>query len=496
MLKRFSTFYSKLSLALLVSFLLLVVLLMALAQQLTRTYQDEVEQRLHRDLARHIVQDNPLIRGGEIDQQALKQSFHSMMILGPSFEFYLLGSAGEVITYSADKSRIKRQSVSLEPIKAFLGASRMLPIMGDDPRSLTRQKVFSVAEIRDGDHLMGYLYIIIGGEVYDDLTALLEQSHIVKLGVWGALAALAFGLLVSLFLFALLTRPLRRLSREMTQYRQRGFDQVLPSSETWSADSLDEIERLGATFNELVSVLEQQYLRVKGSDELRRELVSYISHDLRTPLAALLGYLETWQIRHGETEGAELVRVALENAQRVSALVEQLFELAHLDSADSRVHPEPVAIAELAQDLLQKLALAAEQQGISLSVEPRDPSLQLMADIEKLERVLTNLLDNAIRHCESGDRVWVEIEPVAGGMRVSVCDSGRGIAEEDLPHIFDPHYRGASAVTGRLGNSGLGLAISRRILQLHGSDIDVESVAGQGSRFYFVLPLPAYKQQK
>ncbi|RRJ82876.1 sensor histidine kinase [Aestuariirhabdus litorea] len=488
MLKRFATFYSKLSLALLASFLLLVVLMMALAQQLSRTYQDEVEQRLHRDLARHIVQDYPLVKGGEVDRVALRERFHSMMILGPSFEFYLLDPAGEVTTYSADDARIKRRTLSLEPIQAFLSASRMLPIKGDDPRSVARRKVFSAAEIRDGERLLGYLYIIIGGEAYDDLMALLQQSHIVKLGVWGALAALAFGLVVSLLLFALLTRPLRRLSREMSQYRQRGFEQVVPPPGQWSADSPDEIERLGATFNELVGVLEQQYLRVKGSDALRRELVSYISHDLRTPLAALLGYLETWQIRHADADGADLVRVALDNAYRVSALVEQLFELAHLDSADSAVHAEPVAIAELVQDLLQKLALQASERGIELSVEPRDPSLQLMADIEKLERVLTNLLDNAIRHCQRGDRVWVRIEAQPGGLEVSVCDSGRGIPAEELPRIFEPHYRGTNAATGKLGNSGLGLAISRRILQLHGSDIGVESRLGEGSRFFFVLP--------
>ncbi|WP_426415254.1 sensor histidine kinase [Aestuariirhabdus sp. LZHN29] len=488
MLTRFATFYSKLSLALLTSFLLLVVLLMALAQQLTRTYQDEVEQRLHRDLALHVVQDNPLVRDGEIDHEALRQRFHSMMILGPSFEFYLLDPTGKVTTYSADKDRIKRSSVGLQPIKAFLAGSQMLPIMGDDPRSRSRQKVFSVAEIRDGERLAGYLYIIIGGEAYDDLMALLQQSHIVKLGVWGALAALAFGLLVSLLLFALLTRPLRRLSREMSQYRQRGFEQVVPTPHRWRADSPDEIERLGATFNELVEVLEQQYLRVKGSDALRRELVSYVSHDLRTPLAALLGYLETWQIRYAGAEGAELVQVALDSGHRVSALVEQLFELAHLDSADSAVHPEPVAIAELVQDLLQKLSLQAQQREIALAVEPRDPSLQLMADIEKLERVLTNLLENAIRHCDRGGRVWVEIATTAQGLRVSVCDTGAGIASEDLPHIFEPHYRGANAVSGRFGNSGLGLAISRRILQLHGSEIAVESQLGKGSRFHFVLP--------
>ncbi|WP_250656251.1 sensor histidine kinase [Alkalimarinus coralli] len=491
-----NSFYSKLVLGLLGSFLLIGVLLMALVEQLTIRYQNEVEQKLHLELAAHVVGDDSLLKDGEIDQQALEHAFHSMMILGPSFEFYVLTPKGEVTTYSAEDEKIKRKKVDLAPIRQFLSGTEVLPILGDDPRSRFRQKIFSVAEIKQNDQLKGYLYIIIGGEIYDSTVDLLKSSHIIKLSVWGLFAALLFSLIVVLLLFAMLTRPLRKLTADMKKFRSEGFDKgVLPSSD-WDEQSTDEIQRLGATFNAMASTLKQQYEKVRTTDELRRELISYVSHDLRTPLAALQGYLETWQLKQNsltEDESAELIRVAANNAQQVSRLVEQLFELAHLDADNTQLTMEPVSIAELAQDVLQKLQLDAQQHGIRLDVNPKDPSLIACADIEKLERVFTNLVDNAIRHCSEGDSVGIDISRQGEQLQVSVTDTGSGISPEDIPHIFEAHYRGRTPDNQEQrgkherANSGLGLAITRRIIELHGSAIAVESEPGKGTSFSFCL---------
>ncbi len=490
-----NSFYSKLVLGLLASFLLIGLLLTVLVQQLTTRYQNEIEQKLHLELAEHVVGDDSLLKDGEIDQKALKHAFHSMMVLGPSFEFYVLTPAGDVTTYSADDDKIKRMSVNLEPVKQFLSGNERLPILGDDPRSEYREKIFSVAEIRQDEELKGYLYIIIGGEIYDSIVGLLQNSHIIQLSVWGLVAGLLFSLIVVLLLFAMLTRPLRRLANEMKQFRDEGFEDAPKISYDWDENSADEIHRLGTTFNAMSSTLRQQYEKVRTTDELRRELISYVSHDLRTPLAALQGYLETWQLKQTnitETESAELIQVAVNNAQQISRLVEQLFELAHLDAENTHLQMEPVSIAELAQDVLQKLTLEAEKKGVSLDVNPKDPSLMAMANIEKLERVFTNLIDNAIRHCKEGGKVSVDIVKAGRQWWVTVKDSGVGISDEDLPHIFEAHYRGKvsgvdeSAQSDR-ANSGLGLAITRRIIELHNSKIEVKSTLGEGTSFSFPL---------
>jgi signal transduction histidine kinase len=472
------------------------IILLILAQYLTRSYQNEVEQKLHYQLAEHVVHDNKLLQNGEIDHAALKNAFHSMMILGPSFEFYILGPQGEVKTYSADPQRIKKHVVDIGPIHDFMNSQSSLPILGDDPRSEDKHKIFSVAPIFENiegdDVLQGYLYIIIGGEIYDGIVDLLQKSHILSIAVWSLAMAMLFGLLVILILFALLTRPLRRLTQDMQQFRQEGFkyDQ-LPVSE-WQHNSADEIERLGSTFNEMAKTLNIQYQKVKNTDELRRELISYVSHDLRTPLASLQGYLETWHLKNKELtaeEGEKLIDVAMKNAQHMSRLIEQLFELAHLDSVTVTLATEPLGIAEFAQDVLQKMSLEASKKQVVLDVEPKDSSIMVMANIEKLENVFTNLIDNALRHCEAGDSITIQILPsdIEGKVSVSVKDSGLGIAEKDLPLIFDAHFKASNSVRANGRNSGLGLAISKRIVELHGSELKVKSTLGKGTQFSFDL---------
>ncbi len=490
------SFYSKLSLGLIISFVVMGIILLVLAQYLTRSYQNEVEQKLHYQLAEHVVHDNELLKNGEIDHTALKNAFHSMMILGPSFEFYILGPQGQVKTYSAEPQRIKKQVVDIQPIQAFLSNQSNLPILGEDPRSEDTHKIFSAAPILENiqgkEVLQGYLYIIIGGEIYDGIVDLLQQSHILSLAAWSLVLAMLFGLVIILILFALLTRPLRRLTQDMQQLRQKGFEQgQLPLSQ-WQQNSADEIERLGSTFNEMAKTLNVQYQKVKNTDELRRELISYVSHDLRTPLASLQGYLETWHLKNKELtpqESEELINVAMRNAQHMSRLIEQLFELAHLDSETVILHTEPVCIAEFAQDVLQKMALEASKQQISLNIEPKDSSIMVMANIEKLENVITNIIDNALRHCEAGDSINIEVLPSknAGHFSVSIKDTGLGIAEKDLPFIFDAHFKASNSVCGKGRNSGLGLAISKRIIELHGSELKVISVLGEGVQFSFEL---------
>ncbi|MFT6261401.1 MAG: signal transduction histidine kinase [Crocinitomicaceae bacterium] len=484
------SFYSKLSFGLLVSFLLIGLLLMLIAQHLTQGYQNEVEQKLHLQLASHVVYDNALLKNGEIDITALKNTFHNMMILGPSFEFYLLDPQGNISTYSADPNRIKKSHVDLKPIQDFLSGNVNLPILGDDPRSMSNHKIFSVAPIYDGAILKGYLYIIIGGEIYDGIVQLFKSSHNATLAVWSLLVALVFGLISALLLFALLTRPLRRLTHDMHNFRKDGFklSQLPPSK--WQSDSADEIQRLGVTFNEMAGALNNQYQKIKSTDELRRELISYVSHDLRTPLASLQGYLETWQLKHRQlsvVESEQLINIAMKNAQHMSRLIEQLFELAHLDADDVTLSKEPLAIAELAQDVIIKLSLQAEKKGLHLKLLTKDISLIAQGNIEKLESVFSNLIDNAIRHCEQGDSILVTIGKQSNSLLVSIKDTGLGISEEDLPKIFDRHFRASNSAKGKGANSGLGLAISSRILTLHGSNLKVTSCLGEGTEFSFQL---------
>ena len=423
-----------------------------------------------------------------LNPAGLETAFHNMMILGPAFEFYLLDTEGKIIQHAAKPpSKVNRTHVSLEPIRTYLdGAS--VPVFGDDPRGLTRQKIFSVAPIeKPGGDL--YLYIIIAGEEYDNVATLVGDSLSVQLAGWTLFVGLGVVLLLSLGLVVQFTRPLRALRDDINAFRVDGFTTGTVPDNRWDAASSGEVHQLGTAFQEMADSVQTRYQKVRTTEELRRELLSYISHDLRTPLASLEGYLETWQIKES-TDASESARhyiqTARKNAQQVAGLVEQLFELANLDSGNVTMHMEVVPIAEFAQDVIQKFQLDADERSIQLNVRPQDPALRVDADLEKLERVFTNLVDNALRHCTAGDEIAIEFSQEASQVRVQVVDAGSGIPETELDQILEPHYRATNA--RRQGpNSGLGLAITRRLLELHDATIEVTSELKQGTTFSFSL---------
>jgi signal transduction histidine kinase len=206
-------------------------------------------------------------------------------------------------------------------------------------------------------------------------------------------------------------------------------------------------------------------------------------------------------------ERRRFLDISLRNASSLQKLVEELFELAKLDARQVKLTPEPIQIAELAQDVALKLAPQAEKAGVSLVVEPVSELPLVSCDIAMMERVLTNLMENALRFTPSAGSVRVALSARDDTVQVTVADTGTGIDPEDLPHVFDRFYRADKSRDRSTGGSqnateyggrgaGLGLAIARQIVELHGSTLDVESRPGEGSRFSFSLsacpiPIPA-----
>jgi PAS domain S-box-containing protein len=224
---------------------------------------------------------------------------------------------------------------------------------------------------------------------------------------------------------------------------------------------------------------------------LRRDLIANVSHDLRTPLAALHGYLETLLMK-GESLPPEKRRSYLETAARQSehmgTLISELFELVKLDFKGFEIHPEPVQLGELAQDVLQKFHLAAEKKGIALEADIAAGLPSVQADIGLIERALDNLIDNALRHTPSGGVVSLAVTASDGRVEIRVADTGRGIPAAEIPHIFERFYRVDKSRTTGTGGAGLGLAIVKRIIDLHGVRMEVTSAPNEGAAFSFALP--------
>jgi signal transduction histidine kinase len=362
------------------------------------------------------------------------------------------------------------------------------PVLGDDPKNATGKKVFSAAPIERNGILEGYLYVILGGEEYDSVTQKLKGSYILRLSAWMIGAGLLFALAAGLVLFGLLTGRLKKLAAVMEAFEggTAGADADLPKPQ----GPPDEIDRLSTTFREMAARIEAQMAELKASDKMRRELVANVSHDLRTPLATLQGYIETLLIKENQytpEERRHYLDIAIRHCRRLNTLVTELLELARLESARMDLSLEPFDLRELIQDICQKFSLTAEQKKIELRQQFESSVPFVEADIALIERALENLIENALSYTPEKGKVSVSVS-LETGVMIRISDTGPGIPEKDLPHIFNRFYRSDPFSMKKRGHTGLGLAITARILQLHGRKIQVESQPGKGSCFSFSLP--------
>lgn len=486
----FKSLYARLALGLVLIVALLSGLYLLVTLQAGRLYSQELNQQFNRELAANLIRETGIeVRNDRFDREALKSIFHAYMVINPSIEVYLLNRDGRILAYSAPPDRVRLDAVSLGPVKQFLRTGDRLPIVGDDPRHPTAHKVFSAAPIGLPASPQGYLYIVLAGEKLDSVAAMLQGSYILQLALAALLVAALAGLLGGLWLLRRVTRRLQRLDRAMTRFEESDLEDFAPPPDLDTSPD-DELGRLGRTFSRMAERITQQVGALKHTDALRRELVANVSHDLRTPIASLQGYLETLLMKEpalSETERRQYLAIALRHSERLGRLVGELFELAKLDSEPVELNCEPFSPGELVQDVVMKYQLGARRQNVRLRANIPADLPYVKADIGLIERVLDNLLENAIRHTPADGEVLIELRASNDKVRIGIADTGCGIPAEELPHVFDRFYQINKNERDTNGTAGLGLAIAKRILDLHASTIHVDSAPERGTRFDFSL---------
>ncbi|MBI5473771.1 MAG: HAMP domain-containing histidine kinase [Ignavibacteriae bacterium] len=476
--------YWKLSAAFLVPLLLVGAGYTYLTLFSSEMYFAETSQRLNVGLAQRIVEDIKPFINGKPNLEGMNQLFHDVMVVNPSVEVYLLDSEGKILTFDAPKEKVKARSVSLQPIAEFLQSDGKKLVLGDNPRDLRTPKVFSVAPVTLDDKVVGYVYVILSGEEFDSTADRIRQSHFLTLGLQGLLVSLAAAGCIGLAALALVTRKLRRLTAAALAFTEGDYSRRV------SITSNDELDELGRAFNTMADTLSQHVSDLERTDALRRELIANVSHDLRTPLASAQGYLETVLMKESDLSAPErqsYLEIIFSNMERLSRLIEELFELSKLEAKQTQLHVEPFSIADLANDLAQKFAPIAEKKEVRIVPEFSQNLPSVVADIGLIDRVLHNLLDNAISYTNSGGEAKIVLREYGSKLRVSIEDTGVGISAQDLPYVFNRFYQ--SRTHGKTGGAGLGLAIAKKILEAHGEVISVESRAGEGTKFSFELPL-------
>ena len=468
----------------------------------TELYLQEVSQNLNRGLASNIakmMRDQLLNATGDVNEAGVAEILNWMMVVNPSAHFYLLGLDGSILAYDEKTGEIRLERVDVDPIFEFLRqqqlpSRRSRTLLGDDPREPGLPKIFSAAPISFRGSTRHYLYIVLTGQDGDSTTTRLRDSYILRLSARNGLVYLAVALLAGFLVFGRLAQPLRRLAARMQEFRTQGAD---PGPRT-AVSATGEIRLLDKTFEEMSQRIELQMEEIERMARGRRELIANVSHDLRTPIASLRGYLDTLALKDGvlskETRD-EYLQIAVRQSERLGRLVDELFELTKLDAHEVEPKFERFKLAELVQDNVQRFQLQAKEKGVQL-VADFDPDLPpVRADVGLMERALENLIENALHFTADGGAVTVELREAGTRLNVRVIDTGCGIAAEDLPHIFDRYYRSRPGHGPASKGAGLGLAITRRILELHDSELDIESTLHVGTIVSFSLAAEARTQQ-
>ncbi len=460
-----------------------------------RLYYEELSQRLNASLAMYVVNAGPLIRSGEIDRRALDELANRAMVINPTAEIYLVTPGGDIVGHALPPEDVVVDRVDVASIRDLIDGTAPLPIKGVDPRDPGSRKVFSAFPVTDParpDEVSGYLYVVLGGSQFEAVAEQVsgsDRQRVIGAGIL-LLVLAAFG--AGALLFSYLTRRLRRLTGEVSDFTAGRFN---AGSSVAAVDRpRDEIDQLRNACHYMAATIQQQLATLQEDDRLRRELVTNISHDLRTPLASMQGYIETLIIKDDSLDAvtrAKYLEIARKHATHLGRLIQDLFELAMLDS--DRVTPEfeQFSLPELIYDVVQEFELQAKEADVSLEVMPTDASICVYADISLIQRVLENLVGNALKYTPAGGKVSISVRRSATAVGVSVADTGPGIPQDALPHIFDRFYKADHRDEQGNGSMGLGLAIARRILELHSSEISVVSKERQGTRFHFDLPLEA-----
>jgi signal transduction histidine kinase len=468
-------------------FLLVLLMVSGITMYITynnaQRYTMEVTQNLGKDIARNTVdQIIPLMKSEDMSA-AMQDIMHSMMVINPGVEVYHLDTTGKILNYVAPDKVVKLQKVSLEPIRQFTHDNTTGLIEGDDPRHPGKKNIFSAAPIKIEGSLIGYIYIILASDLFSSQESLLQGSYINSTILRSIIVTFVVAFVLGLIAIFIITRRLNKMIFSFRQFKDGDLNTRMEVSQ-------GELGEVSETFNEMASTIQRNLEELKGVDKLRKELISNVSHDLRTPISSIQGFAELLQTKGQQLsveEKTEYLDVVLKNVDRLKNLVNDLFELSKLESQAIKTNMEPLSIGELITDIASKFRFAAQEKGVSINTFYSQDLPLAIADIGLIDRALQNLLDNALKFCNKGDVISIELNRDSlNNIEVHVCDTGEGISEADLPQIFDRYYRGKSE-SSRSG-TGLGLAITKKIIELHGSSIVVKSQIQQGTRFTFSLP--------
>jgi signal transduction histidine kinase len=407
------------------------------------TFYAASTQLLNKDVAGHIAKfTSPYGREG-FDRQKADSVFYQAMVISPSAEVYFLDTTGRVIYFHGDTAEIRSWQVDLGPLARYLRSGGLNYINGSDPRDPDHPKIFSAASVEGEGSRLGYIYVILGNQQYRSVTQMLVNSRITPVVLESVLIIVGVSLLITIWY-------IRRARRQF----------------------------------ELI----ENTNRAVASEKERRDFMTNMAHDLRTPLAIARGYAETLQLGRGRLsadEEREYGALVLAKIRQVEKMVGQVFELSKMEAASFEVRREPFVFSEVVQEVVRSAGAKAGGSGsvaeMEISCEGCENGAWVEGDVAMMERVLQNLVVNAMAYRRTRGRVVISLQRVSAGLMFRIANEGEELAEDLMRW-----YNGVAG--GRPKKSAIGLSIVKKVLDLHRFEYGAQVRAGM-NEFYFVMPV-------
>jgi signal transduction histidine kinase len=488
-----------------------------------RFEQETAYQRASAFLQRVGTTYNGLLDMQQRHPEEFAPFLRSLVFFEPNSQLYLLRTDGSVLASSSAEVTAADYQVTLKPVLDAAGPTPLPYVMGDDPErpgirsdAVIAALPLTQAVIRAGQPVAGYLYLVCKPPVAGDGRWQAFRSTFARPALASVLAVVALATVLTAWITGTVTRPLRRLTAAVAAVEREGLSPGAGTGTGADADpaaggfaatpnpfhlgsTRDEFGQLASGFRAMLAALRTQWETLRRLDHFRREGVSNLSHDLRSPLTATATCLETMEARWAgdpaRLADRQLVEVALRNTRNAARLVQSLGDLAQLDEPAFKLHLEVLDVAEVLDDIALRFAARAAAAEVTLvcamPATDAEPTVAAI-DIQLFERAVANLLDNALKFCPAKGRITLAAQASVppGRVDVRVADSGPGIAAGDLEHLFDRYYQSRQSVApaSSAEGKGLGLAIVKRIAELHGGSVSVASEAGHGATVTLSLP--------
>ena len=454
----------------------------------------------------------------------LNTLMRNLLLFEANSELYLLSPDGAVLSSTGQTALSSDFKVAMGPVHEAANSAnsrkKMGFVLGDDPERMDAHAVVAAraldrAAIRKSDTPVGYLYLVTHKDNLSQGRLAIFRSALAGPALTVVAGVVALATLMAAWIIATVIRPLRRISAEVARASSEGLDAARLDASALAFGPLqigrsskprpDEFDQLRDGFRSLLATLRQQWYVLRELDHFRREGVSNLSHDLRSPLTATVACLETLDQRWANKPDAQshlddrrLIAMALRNTQNAARLVRSLGDLAQLDEPEFKLNPQPMNLSEMLDDIGLRFAERAQQKGITLHCvhdEQAEPPFANV-DIELLERALGNLMDNALKFTPVGGQITLSSRRVTNSLdnpapvALSIRDNGNGIEASHAAHLFDRFYqvRNSVAPASSSDGKGLGLAIVKRIAELHHGSVAVHSTVGSGTNVVITLP--------